>query len=68
MNDYWQLKKQIATGSEPLAVTQMMDVLRPHAYGLCLAGAGGGGYMYVLMKEPHAIEKVKDILSTIQVC
>ncbi|EGD80832.1 hypothetical protein PTSG_11727 [Salpingoeca rosetta] len=32
----------------------LMDRFAPYAYGQALAGAGGGGFMYVITKEPHA--------------
>jgi fucokinase len=31
-----------------------MDTLRPLSHGMALAGAGGGGFMYVISKEPNA--------------
>jgi fucokinase len=32
----------------------MMEILAPHVHGQALAGAGGGGFMYLLSKAPHA--------------
>uniref|UniRef100_A0A8B9ZK13 Fucose kinase n=1 Tax=Anas platyrhynchos TaxID=8839 RepID=A0A8B9ZK13_ANAPL len=49
---YWQQKKRMAPGCEPLAVGRMMGTLRPYVHGQCLAGAGGGGFLYVLTKAP----------------
>ncbi|XP_022083958.1 L-fucose kinase-like [Acanthaster planci] len=66
MNTYWSQKKVMAPGSEPLVVQRMMAALQAHVYGQCLAGAGGGGFMYVLTKEPNAIDKVTEILSSLE--
>lgn len=55
----------MATGCEPLVVRQMMDALKPHVYGTTLAGAGGGGFMYVLTKEANAMETVKSVLARV---
>ncbi|NWS25046.1 FUK kinase, partial [Polioptila caerulea] len=60
---YWQQKKCMAPGCEPLAVGRMMDALRPHVYGQCLAGAGGGGFLYVLTKAPQQKEALHRILA-----
>ncbi|OXB54282.1 hypothetical protein ASZ78_002909 [Callipepla squamata] len=60
---YWQQKKCMAPGCEPLAVGRMMDVLRPYVYGQCLAGAGGGGFLYVLTKIPQQKETLHQILA-----
>lgn len=29
---------------------RMIDAMAPHAYGQAMAGAGGGGFMYVIAK------------------
>ncbi|NWR19674.1 FUK kinase, partial [Emberiza fucata] len=60
---YWQQKKCMAPGCEPLAVGRMMDALRPHAHGQCLAGAGGGGFLYILTKAPRQKEALHQILA-----
>ncbi|XP_015134702.2 L-fucose kinase isoform X2 [Gallus gallus] len=60
---YWQQKKCMAPGCEPLAVGRMMDALQPYVYGQCLAGAGGGGFLYVLTKEPQQKETLHQILA-----
>ncbi|NWH73874.1 FUK kinase, partial [Piaya cayana] len=63
LDRYWQQKKCMAPGCEPLAVGRMMDALRPHVYGQCLAGAGGGGFLYVLTKAPRQKEALHQILA-----
>ncbi|NXK68312.1 FUK kinase, partial [Sylvietta virens] len=60
---YWQQKKCMAPGCEPLAVGRMMDALRPYVYGQCLAGAGGGGFLYILTKAPQQKEALHQILA-----
>lgn len=56
---YWVQKKKMAPGCEPAFVRRMMDAFAPLAYGQSLAGAGGGGFMYVITKAPDAIEKLR---------
>ncbi|XP_072728311.1 L-fucose kinase isoform X3 [Ciconia boyciana] len=63
LDRYWQQKKCMAPGCEPLAVGRMMDALRPYVYGQCLAGAGGGGFLYVLTKGPQQKEALHQILA-----
>ncbi|XP_033113326.1 L-fucose kinase-like [Anneissia japonica] len=62
MNTYWEQKKILATGCEPSTVKNMMDALRPHAYGQILAGAGGGGFLCVVTKEINGYDVVKTAL------
>ncbi|XP_028287214.1 L-fucose kinase [Parambassis ranga] len=59
----WQQKKLMAPGCEPTSVRAMMDALRPLVLGQSLAGAGGGGFLYVLTREPHQQEAVLRILN-----
>ncbi|NXS61648.1 FUK kinase, partial [Brachypteracias leptosomus] len=63
---YWQQKKVMAPGCEPLAVGHMMETLQPYVYGQCLAGAGGGGFLYLLTKAPQQREALHQILAKTQ--
>ncbi|KAG2469809.1 FUK kinase, partial [Polypterus senegalus] len=63
LDQYWQQKKVMARGCEPTSVSAMMAALKPLALGQSLAGAGGGGFLYLLTKEPHQADHVRDILS-----
>ena len=45
LTSYWEQKKLMAPGCEPLLVRLLMDVLAPHVHGQSLAGAGGGGFL-----------------------
>ena len=67
MDEYWTLKKVMAPGSEPAAVTAMISALRPDLLGVTMAGAGGGGFMYVLTKQPHQREFVEQTLKELKV-
>uniref|UniRef100_A0A8C7Z3L0 L-fucose kinase n=1 Tax=Oryzias sinensis TaxID=183150 RepID=A0A8C7Z3L0_9TELE len=58
----WQHKKLMAPGCEPASVRVLMDALRPLVLGQSLAGAGGGGFLYLLTKEPRQQEVVLQVL------
>ncbi len=59
---YWAQKKVMAPGCEPALVTKIMAVLRPLSLGLSMCGAGGGGFMYAITREPDMDEAVGDAL------
>jgi len=63
MDDYWKMKKLMAPGCEPEVVTRIMSSLRPHTLGMCMAGAGGGGFMYVLAKNMEAQKNIKNMVA-----
>ncbi|MEW6236892.1 MAG: L-fucokinase [Candidatus Omnitrophota bacterium] len=62
LDNYWEQKKRIAGGVEPANVAEMLAMLRPHIYGAALTGAGGGGFMILIAKEPRTKDKMRDIL------
>ncbi|ROL52789.1 L-fucose kinase [Anabarilius grahami] len=66
MDTYWQQKKLMAPGCEPAAVRSMMNALQPLSLGQSLAGAGGGGFLFLLTREPQQKETVTEILTNIQ--
>ncbi|ELT87342.1 hypothetical protein CAPTEDRAFT_168598 [Capitella teleta] len=65
LSNYWRLKKKMAPGSEPIAATRMISALQPYIWGISLAGAGGGGFMFVFTKKPNDIATVTDVLSSL---
>ncbi|XP_044048231.1 L-fucose kinase [Siniperca chuatsi] len=58
----WQHKKLMAPGCEPASVRAMMEALRPLVLGQSLAGAGGGGFLYLLTREPRQRQAVLQVL------
>ncbi|CAG5958481.1 unnamed protein product [Menidia menidia] len=58
----WQQKKLMAPGCEPASVRAMMQALRPLVLGQSLAGAGGGGFLYLLTREPRQRDAVLQAL------
>lgn len=43
LSDYWRLKKEMASGSEPENIRRFLLYLQPIAQGMSLCGAGAGG-------------------------
>lgn len=54
----------MAPGCEPASVRAMMGALRPLVLGQSMAGAGGGGFLYLLTREPGQQQAVMEILSS----
>lgn len=67
LTSYWEQKKLMAPGCEPRAVRRLMAVLAPHVHGQSLAGAGGGGFLYLLTKEPRQKEALEAVLAEAEV-
>jgi len=57
LDRYWRIKKALAPGSEPAMVGALLHALKPYVLGASLAGAGGGGFLVALLKEPLDREK-----------
>ncbi|WKX94042.1 hypothetical protein Q1695_011363 [Nippostrongylus brasiliensis] len=58
---YYKAKKQLASGCEPAMVASLIDGLKSE--GLVetawLAGAGGGGFLYVWLKDGVSIDQLR---------
>ncbi|KAH3773476.1 hypothetical protein DPMN_174838 [Dreissena polymorpha] len=67
MDEYWVLKKTMAPGCEPEFVARLMTSMRPYALGMCMAGAGGGGFMYVLASDHEAQKNIKNMFNSAEV-
>lgn len=62
VNDYWQDKKLLDAGSTNEKVDDIIDAIRPFAAAVSLAGAGGGGFMYILAKSAADARHIRQTL------
>lgn len=61
----YQLQKVVmAPGSMPKVVTLFVEKISKFIHGCTLAGAGGGGFLMALLKEPGCLSQVKSIMET----
>ena len=63
LNEYWRDKKLLDAGSSNERVEEIAAAIKPYASALSLAGAGGGGFMYILAKSAADAKKIRTILS-----
>lgn len=55
----WEQKKIIDRGTNPLEVEQIIDLIKDYTLGYKLPGAGGGGYLYMVAKDPEAALRIR---------
>jgi galactokinase/mevalonate kinase-like predicted kinase len=70
VNRYWDLKIAMAKGSNPPHITRILNALKPLSVGLELTGAGGGGFVFIILKKELnkqlLVEKVNQIQSSLK--
>ena len=62
---YWELKKEMAAGSEPPHIASMLAQLRPLCSGLSLCGAGAGGFAAVILKRDVTELALRELVDAI---
>ncbi|KAJ8302778.1 hypothetical protein KUTeg_019174 [Tegillarca granosa] len=62
----WQMKKRMAPGCETAIISRIMAAARPFAHGMCMAGAGGGGFLYVLAKDETSKKSILDAVKAFE--
>ena len=60
----WQQNQLIDIGTNPEAVRRLTELVDDLCLGYKLPGAGGGGYLYMVAKDPEAAARIKQILSS----
>ena len=60
----WIQNQSIDSGTNPPEVRRLTDLIDDLCLGYKLPGAGGGGYLYMIAKDPEAAVKIKQILQT----
>ena len=59
----WQQNQQLDSGTNPAAVRAITDIVDDLCLGYKLPGAGGGGYLYMVAKDPEAAARIRQLLT-----
>ena len=58
----WLQNQSLDSGTNPPQVAQLTSLIDDLCLGYKLPGAGGGGYLYMIAKDPEAAARIKQIL------
>ena len=59
----WQQNQLIDSGTNPEAVDRLTAMIDDLCLGYKLPGAGGGGYLYMVAKDPEAAARIRQLLT-----
>lgn len=59
----WQQNQALDSGTNPEAVVAITRQIDDLCLGYKLPGAGGGGYLYMVAKDPEAAARIKQIIN-----
>jgi len=59
----WQQNQLLDSGTNPEAVASLTSLIDDLCLGYKLPGAGGGGYLYMIAKDPEAAARIKQLLN-----
>ena len=59
----WMQNKALDCGTNPPAVEEIISKIKDYTLGYKLPGAGGGGYLYMVAKDPQAALRIREILT-----
>lgn len=59
----WRQNQLLDSGTNPPQVQAIIDKIQDLCYGLKLPGAGGGGFLYIMAKDPTAALRIREILN-----
>ena len=63
MRRTWQQNQQLDSGTNPPDVARLTALVDDLCLGYKLPGAGGGGYLYMVAKDPEAAARIRSILA-----
>jgi galactokinase/mevalonate kinase-like predicted kinase len=55
----WQQNKQLDSGTNPADVEALINQVKDYCLGYKLPGAGGGGFLYMVAKDPEAAMRIR---------
>ncbi len=59
----WRQNQLLDSGTNPASVQAIIDLVSDYLAGCKLPGAGGGGFLYMVAKDPEAAARVRSILT-----
>lgn len=59
----WTQNQLIDSGTNPPEVQALTSLVDDLCWGYKLPGAGGGGYLYMVAKDPEAAARIKTLLN-----
>ncbi len=59
----WQQNQLLDSGTNPPEVKRLTDMVDDLCLGYKLPGAGGGGYLYMVAKDPEAAARIRQVLT-----
>ena len=59
----WIQNQALDCGTNPPAVAAIIEMIKDYTLGYKLPGAGGGGYLYMVAKDPQAAGQIRRILT-----
>lgn len=59
----WEQNKALDSGTNPPAVEELIAKVKDYTSGYKLPGAGGGGYLYMVAKDPDAALQIRKQLA-----
>lgn len=65
LNEHWELSRQIDIGCTNTCIDQIFGSIEDLIDGKMICGAGGGGYLQVLMKEGVSVEDISARLESV---
>ena len=63
LNRHWQLNQVLDPNTANAPINAILDRARPYIHGAKLAGAGGGGFLMLLARDPEAASELRKTLS-----
>lgn len=63
MRETWRQNQALDSGTNPPEVARLTGLVDDLCLGFKLPGAGGGGYLYMMAKDPEAAARVKQVIN-----
>ncbi len=59
----WEQNKALDSGTNPPVIEAIINRIKDYCLGYKLPGAGGGGYLYMVAKDPEAATRIRNMLT-----
>lgn len=65
LNDHWELSKKLDDGCSNSYIDQIINICKPYISGVMMCGAGGGGFLQMILKDANQREPLRKALEDI---
>lgn len=62
LNEHWVQSKKLCSTTTNNEIEKLLNVIEPYCQGMFICGAGGGGFLQIMLKKQYSVNHLREVL------